>query len=74
MKSKTAKTAACLNSGGVRLHLARMKLTLSIVVYLLMGLVIGWGIVQVIYGVYWVLIAGVLLYLLAFAWFGCREH
>ncbi len=51
-----------------------MKFTLALVVYLLMGLVLGWGILLVMKGSYWFLIAGLIAYLIAFARFGCTEH
>lgn len=51
-----------------------MNFTLSIVVYLLMGLVLGWGIYLVMQGSYWLLIAGVLAYLFLFARLGCSEN
>ncbi|MHC1766405.1 MAG: hypothetical protein AB9869_19245 [Verrucomicrobiia bacterium] len=51
-----------------------MKFTLALVVYLLMGLVLGWGILLVMKGSYWFLIAGLIAYLIAFARFGCTGH
>ena len=51
-----------------------MKLTMAIVVYLLMGLVIGSGIYGIMHGTYWLLIASLIAYLLAFSWMGCLHH
>jgi hypothetical protein len=51
-----------------------MKLTLAIVVYLVIGLLIGWGILGMTRGSYWLLIASVFAYLYAFARIGCSEH
>jgi hypothetical protein len=47
---------------------------MAIVVYVLIGLVIGWGIYQVMFGNYWWLAASLIVYLLAFAWLGCLHH
>ncbi len=51
-----------------------MKFTMSIVVYLLIGLVIGLGIYKMLLGNYWWLIASLVAYLLAFARIGCAHH
>lgn len=51
-----------------------MKLTLAIVVYALIGLLIGWGILGMTRGSYWLFIASVLGYVYAFARIGCSEH
>lgn len=51
-----------------------MKLTMSILVYLLIALVLSWGILGVFKGSYWLLAVSSIAYLLAFAWIGCREH
>jgi hypothetical protein len=48
-----------------------MRFTLAVVVYLLIGLVLGWGILLAVHGSYWLLIAGLIAYLLAFAALGC---
>ncbi len=48
-----------------------MKFFLAIVVYLLMALVLGWGILRAVHGEPWLLIAGVLAYAVAFAKLGC---
>jgi hypothetical protein len=51
-----------------------MKLMMAIAVYLLIGLAVGWGILSMMHGSYWFLIASVLAYLIAFARLGCTEH
>ena len=51
-----------------------MKFSLAIVVYLLIGLVLGIGILQAVHGSYWLLIAGVVAYVFAFARIGCIQH
>ena len=51
-----------------------MKFTLAFVVYLIIGTVIGLGILQALHGVYWLLIASVLAYIIGFAWIGCLHH
>lgn len=50
-----------------------MNLTLSMIVYLLIGLVLGWGIYLVMFGKFWLLIVSSIIYLLLFAWYGCME-
>jgi hypothetical protein len=51
-----------------------MKFTLAIVVYLVIGLILGWGILAAVHGSYWLLIASFVGYLLAFARIGCSHH
>lgn len=48
-----------------------MKLVLAIVVYALIGLVLGWGILLAVKGNWWLLAAGTLAYLILFAKIGC---
>lgn len=57
-----------------RVQCRDMKLTLAIVAYTVIALVLGWGILAVMHGSYWVLIVGGLAYLLAFARLGCSGH
>ena len=51
-----------------------MKLSLAIVVYLLIGLLLGIGILQAVHGSYWLLIFSVIGYVSAFAYIGCIQH
>jgi hypothetical protein len=48
-----------------------MKLVLAILAYLVIGLVLGWGILLAVKGNPWLLIAGSLAYAVAFAKLGC---
>jgi hypothetical protein len=48
-----------------------MNFLLSIIAYLVIGLVLGWGILSAIHGNWWVLAAGVIVYVLVFARVGC---
>jgi len=48
-----------------------MKFLLAIVAYLVLGLVLGWGILLAVKGEPWLLIVGFLAYALAFAKLGC---
>ncbi len=48
-----------------------MKFFLAILAYVLMGAVLGWGILLLMHGNPWLLIVGVLAYLIAFAKLGC---
>lgn len=51
-----------------------MKLVLAVLVYLLIGAVLGWGILLMMAGKPWLLIAAFLVYLVGFAKFGCLSH
>jgi len=51
-----------------------MKLLLSAVAYLVMAALLGWGILLMMHGNPWLLIGGVLAYLLAVARIGCMSH
>ena len=48
-----------------------MKFLAAIAVYLLIGLVLGWGILLAMKGSLWFLLVGLLVYILAFAKLGC---
>lgn len=48
-----------------------MKFVFGIVVYILIGLVLGIGIIQAVKGSPWLLIAGFLAYVIAFGKIGC---
>ena len=48
-----------------------MKLIWAIVAYLVIGLVLGWGILLTVKGEPWLLIVGFLAYAVAFAKLGC---
>ena len=48
-----------------------MKLVWAIVAYLVIGLVLGWGILLTVKGEPWLLIVGSLTYAVAFAKLGC---
>lgn len=48
-----------------------MKFLLAIIAYLLISLVMGWGILLAIRGNVWLLLASLLVYVIAFAKIGC---
>ena len=48
-----------------------MKLIFAIAVYLIIGLVLGWGLLMAARGNWWFLVAGALAYLIAFSRIGC---
>ena len=48
-----------------------MKLFSAVLVYLIIGLILGWGILLAVKGSLWLLIAGILSYIIVFAKFGC---
>jgi hypothetical protein len=75
--SRDVRPAASLNrllKPQRRVTFLPMKLTWAIVVYLLMGLIIGWGIFMAVHGSYWLLITSLVAYVLAFARIGCIHH
>ena len=51
-----------------------MKLFLAVLAYLLIGVVLGWGLLLLMAGKPWLLIAAFLVYVVAFAKFGCLSH
>jgi hypothetical protein len=51
-----------------------MKLTLAVVVYLLIGLVLGLGILFAIQGSFWLLVSSLVVYLVAFGRLGCTHQ
>ena len=55
-------------------RIARMKLVLAILAYLLIGGVLGWGILLAVAGKPVFLIVATLVYLVAFAKIGCLTH
>jgi len=48
-----------------------MKFLASIAVYLVLGLVLGWGLLLAVKGSLWLLLAGLAVYVLAFSKIGC---
>jgi hypothetical protein len=48
-----------------------MKFLWVILAYLLICVVLGWGILEAVKGSYWVLVVGFLAYLIAFGKLGC---
>ena len=48
-----------------------MKLLMAIIAYVVVGLVLGWGMLLAVKGEPWLLIAGLLGYAIAFAKLGC---
>ena len=51
-----------------------MKLVLAVLVYLLMGMILGGGILLLVAGKPWLLIVSLLAYVVAFGKFGCLSH
>ncbi len=51
-----------------------MKFYMSLVVYLLIGLVLGWGILLMTKGSPWLLVVAALTYVISFAKIGCKTH
>jgi hypothetical protein len=48
-----------------------MKFALAILAYLIIGLVLGWGILSAVKGNVWVLVIALLAYIIAFGRIGC---
>jgi len=51
-----------------------MKFALAILVYVVIALILGAGILQVVHGQPWLLIAGAVGFVVAFARIGCKSH
>ncbi|HVU09549.1 MAG TPA: hypothetical protein VHG89_13530 [Verrucomicrobiae bacterium] len=56
------------------LYLAAMKFYLAILTYLLIGLILGAGILLLVAGKPWLLIIGLIAYIVTFAQTGCKTH
>ena len=48
-----------------------MKLFSAVVIYLIIGLILGWGMLLAAKGSWWFLIAGFVAYVIAFGKIGC---
>ena len=48
-----------------------MKLLLAILVYAIIGLILGWGMLLAAKGSWWFLVAGIIVYVIAFGKIGC---
>lgn len=57
-----------------RLQLPIMKLALAVLVYVLIGVVLGFGIILTVAGKPWFLIAAFIAYVVAFGKIGCMTH
>jgi hypothetical protein len=51
-----------------------MKFYVSLIVWLLMGAVLGFGIVKAVHGVYWPLVVAFVAFIVSFAKIGCLSH
>lgn len=51
-----------------------MKFVMAIVVQVLLGLFLMWGMIQAVQGNYWLLITGFAAYLVVFTRAGCASH
>ncbi len=51
-----------------------MKFLFALLIYLLMGFILAWGILLTVHGSPWLLIVSVLLYAFLFARIGCLPH
>ena len=65
---------ADLNGPRLRVTITPMKLALATVVYVLIGLILGWGILALMHGSYWILVVGLIAYTAAFIRYGCLHH
>ncbi len=64
----------CLAQGCTHHIITEMKLALAVLVYVLIGVVLGAGILLTVAGKPWFLIAAVIAYVVAFARIGCMTH
>ena len=51
-----------------------MKFALAILVYLLIGFVLSWGILLTVHGKPWFLVVALVVYIVAFGKLGCQSH
>jgi len=51
-----------------------MKFALAILVYVVIALILGAGILQVVHGKPWLLIIGAVGFIVAFGKIGCKSH
>jgi hypothetical protein len=51
-----------------------MKFLFTFLVYAAMAVLLGAGIIASLHGSFWLLLAGVMIYLIAFSKFGCLSH
>lgn len=51
-----------------------MKFASAILVYLLIGLVLGWSILLLVAGKPWLFVAALIVYVVAFGKIGCLTH
>jgi hypothetical protein len=49
----------------------RMKFTMAVVAYLVIGFILGWGILAAVKGNFWILAAGSIAYVVSFGAIGC---
>jgi len=63
-----------LAPAGKYLIITVMKLALAVLVYVLIGVVLGTGILLTVAGKPWFLIAAVIAYVVAFGRIGCMTH
>ena len=54
--------------------IAPMKLALAVLVYLVIGLVLSWGVLLLLAGKPWLFIIALLAYIVAFGKIGCTSH
>ena len=51
-----------------------MKLAMAVLVYVVMGLVLSWGVLLLLAGKPWLLIIALVAYIVAFGKIGCTSH
>lgn len=51
-----------------------MKFVMAVILQVLMGLFLMWGMIQAAQGSFWLLIAGLVAYLVVFVRAGCVTH
>ncbi|MGD0086567.1 MAG: hypothetical protein ABSC24_05505 [Verrucomicrobiota bacterium] len=69
-----AGVSNCLQTSPKTLPSTPMKLALAVLVYVLIGVVLGAGILLTVAGKPWFLIAAVIAYVVAFGKIGCMTH
>ena len=72
-RGETARDPSPCSCGAEKVWLSSeaMKFALAILAYLVIVVVLGWGILSAVKGNFWVLIAGFVAYVVAFGRIGC---
>ena len=71
---RTPPCFSCLRGGGESIQLPPMKFALAILTFALFAGFISWGIIELLKGHPWLLLAAVGVFLGTFIKYGCQPH